>query len=258
MNITIGDIDVTYTEKGAGEPVVLVHGLAEDSKSFENIQAKLSGFRTYAYDIRGHGKTTLGDANGSLEQLGQDLIGFLDHVSGPAKCVGYSLGGTIVLSAVLQRPELVKRATIVATSAVVGRAAAEFFDQRINLIKADKAAFDKALTEDTKAQICGSDLDILEIVTRRIKAVGSGGGYINAARAMIGVREKPLTPRLSEIKCPVDIIGADKDSFCPRKAADIMLEGLTHGTYREIEDCGHLISIDQPVAYSDQLSDCLG
>ena len=88
MKIKIGDINVSYSVQGNGEPVVLIHGLAENKESWCGIQEKLE-CRTYSYDLRGHGESTLGKGDGTLEQLGGDLIEFLDKVSGPAKCVGY-------------------------------------------------------------------------------------------------------------------------------------------------------------------------
>ena len=89
---TIGDIEVAWTEAGPvdGRPVVLVHGLAEARATWAVQQAELDDVHTYAYDLRGHGQTTVGDAEASLEQLGRDLIGFLEAVSGPAVVVGFS------------------------------------------------------------------------------------------------------------------------------------------------------------------------
>ena len=128
MKIKIGDIDVSYCVQGNGEPVVLIHGLAEDKESWCGIQEKLERCRTQSYDLRGHGESTLGKANGTLEQLGGDLIAFLDEVSGPAQCVGYSLGGTLVLWAAARYPELVSAAVVAGTSTVVGKQAVDFFE----------------------------------------------------------------------------------------------------------------------------------
>ena len=60
------DIDVAYTECGNGDSVVMVHGLAEDQRSFSAVQQELSQFHTYAYALRGHGNTSIGEADGNL------------------------------------------------------------------------------------------------------------------------------------------------------------------------------------------------
>ncbi|MFQ6022689.1 MAG: alpha/beta fold hydrolase [Acidiferrobacterales bacterium] len=257
MKVRLGDIEVAYTRHGEGSPVVMAHGLAEDRRSWADVQTRLSEFATYAYDFRGHGETTLGEGEGALEQLGRDLINFLEAVTGPARCVGYSLGGAIVLWTAAERPDLVLQAIVAGTSTVVGRTAAGFFHDRIGLIETDFERFAAALRDDTAQQIVSAQVDLDEIVARRLRAIGDGGGYVNAARAMQRLHEAPLTPRLPEIECSVDIIGGDADVFCPRKAAEIILSGLRDGAYHEIANAGHLISIDQPAAYAEAITSAL-
>ena len=142
MRVRLVDIDVGYTRMGEGPPAVMLHGLAEDRSSWADVQRRLSDFTTYAYDLRGHGESDLGEAEGTLEQLGGDLIAFLEAQTGPADCIGYSLGGAVVLWVAARRPDLVTRATVAGTSTVVGRRAAEFFRDRIETIRSD---FSRAL-----------------------------------------------------------------------------------------------------------------
>ena len=258
MKVRLGDIEVGYTERGAGAPVVMVHGLAEDRRSWAVAQARLAAARrTLAYDLRGHGETEAGDGDGTLDQLAADLGRFIETLTGPAACMGYSLGGTVVLALASDRPDLVTHAVVSATSSVVGRAAAGFFEERIALLRSDRAAFEAALRDDTAAQIVTPGADLDAITRRRIEAVGDGRGYVNAARAMQALHEAPLTPALARIRCPVDVIGGDGDRFCPRRAADIMLAELADGAYHELADCGHLMTVDQPEAYSETLRGAL-
>ena len=98
----------------------------------------------------------------------------------------------------------------------------------------------------------GADVDA---VTRtRLDAVGDGRGYINAARAMIGIRGEPLNPLLAQIEAPVDVIGADHDVFCPRRASDIIVEAVPDCRYHEVAGAGHLLSVDQPDAYGELIA----
>jgi len=257
MKIQLGDIETAYNVYGEGPPLVLIHGLAEDKESWSVIQQNLKNFRTYAYDLRGHGYSTLGSGEGTLEQLGRDLISFLEKISGPAKCVGYSLGGTLVLWAAAKRPELVSAAVVAGTSTVVGKQAVGFFRERISMIQEDFSVFATALWKDTALQIDNSAVDLEAVVANRLKAVGNGGGYLNAARAMLSLSENPITPLLPEIQCLVSVISGEKDIFCPRKAADIMLSKLSNGTYQEVANAGHLLSIDQPETYANAILSAL-
>jgi pimeloyl-ACP methyl ester carboxylesterase len=249
----VGDIDVAYGVAGAGDPVVLVHGLAEDHSSWRGQQEAIEDHRTFAYDVRGHGATSTGDPAGTLEQLAHDLVGFLENVSGPAVCVGFSLGGTIVLRAAVDRPDLVKHAVVLGTSSIVGRAAVGFYAQRIELARSgDRDALLAAVIEDTAAGL-GTPADAAELGRRRLEAMGAGEGYINAARAMSRLHEEPLTPLLGQVRCHVDVVGGERDAFCPRKAADILMAGLPDATYHEIPRVGHLMGVDDPAAVTRML-----
>ena len=155
------------------------------------------------------------------------------------------------------RPELVTRATVAGTSTVVGRRAAEFFRDRIETIRSDFSGFANALKEDTRQQLVVAGDRLEEVTARRLKAIGTGDGYVNAARAMARLNENPLTKLLPDIACPVHVIGGEDDVFCPRKAAEIMLAALRHGTYREVAQAGHLMSVDQPDAYAEAIRDAL-
>lgn len=254
----INDLQVGYTETGSadgsGLPVVFIHGLAEASDSWANVQAQLGNLHTYAYDLRGHGSTSIGTAAGTLEQLGEDLIGFLETVSGPAIVVGFSLGGTIALWAAASRPDLVAETVVMGTSSVVGRQAVDFYAGRIAL--ASNTASDEfrdAVRADTAAGLHRAHDKLDAITETRLAAIGQGAGYINASRAMAAMRENPLTPTLTRINAHVHVIGAAFDAFCPSKAAQIILDNLPNATYHEVPEAGHLMSVDNAAEVSELL-----
>ena len=227
MKARVGDLDVHYEMRGEGDgQLVLVHGIGSDHSSFSTLQAGLAGVRSYAYDVRGHGQTSLGQPAGTLAQLGGDLVDFLEAVTGPADCAGYSLGGTIVLWAASSRPDLVRRVVAIATSSVVGRAAAGWYRERIAMIDA-------------------GDLE------------DAGGGYRNAATAMAGLHENPLQPLLAQVRCPVLVVAGELDEFCPPRAAQIMLEALPDSRYIEIPKVGHLVLAEAPDALADAVASFL-
>lgn len=253
MKTRLNDIEVGYSQAGEGPAVVLIHGLAEDRSSWKDVQRSLGGYSSFAVDLRGHGETSLGQAEGNLSQLGGDLIAFLEKVTGPTACVGYSLGGTVVFWAASQRPDLFRQCVVAGTSSVVGRAAVGFFEERMKTLQQDFAAFTSALKDDTAAQLVSARDQLDEVHARRVKAINDGGGYVNAARAMVRMASEPLTPLLSKIRCPVDVIYGDCDMFCPEKAVDILASALPQMTRHKIRDAGHLMSIDQPQAYAEAI-----
>lgn len=252
--VAVGDIEVAYRRIGEGPQVVLIHGLAQDSRMWAAQQRDLSDFTTLAVDVRGHGATSVGEADGTLSQLGRDLIGFLDVV-GPATCVGHSLGGTVALWAAAERPDLVEGVIASATSSVVGRAAAAFYAERIDLFsQASERQVLDAVLDDSRAQLHRDGIDADAIARYRLETIADRRGYLNGARAMAGLHEDPLNERLERIEAPVLVISGEYDAFCPWRAAEIMLEHLPNAEYRQLDGVGHLVTDED----SDQVTAVIG
>ena len=73
------DLDVAWFEWGRGDPLLLVHGLADDHRAWRKVLPWLAADRrVIACDVRGHGQTSLGNPDGTLAQLGGDLVALMD------------------------------------------------------------------------------------------------------------------------------------------------------------------------------------
>lgn len=105
------DIQLYSEEKGAGKPIILLHGNGESSAYFENQIPFLSKkFRVIAIDTRGHGRSPRGTAPFTICQFAEDLNAFLiDHSIEKADLLGFSDGGNIALTFALSYPEKVDR-----------------------------------------------------------------------------------------------------------------------------------------------------
>lgn len=105
------DIQHYYTEKGQGDPLILLHGNGEDSTYFKgqtDVFARY--FRVLALDTRGHGQTPRGAEPFTIRQFADDLRCFMDdHQIGKAHLLGFSDGGNIALIFALRYPERVSR-----------------------------------------------------------------------------------------------------------------------------------------------------
>ena len=92
-------IHLHYTERGEGEPLVLLHGNGEDSAYFEHqVSFFESEYRVIAVDTRGHGRSPRGTAPFSLGQFASDLGAFMDDIElESAHVLGFSDGANIAL-----------------------------------------------------------------------------------------------------------------------------------------------------------------
>src|SRR5256885_9845435 len=107
MLVRSGDLDVAWYQWGRGDPLVLVHGLADDHRAWRKVLPWLAlDHRVVAYDLRGHGRTPAGAADGTLAQLGADPVALLDalEIERADLCRVFP-GRTIVIRAAIDHPE---------------------------------------------------------------------------------------------------------------------------------------------------------
>jgi pimeloyl-ACP methyl ester carboxylesterase len=251
----VGDIEIAYLHAGTVDApkLVFLHGMAEtaDSCWSRQLEDLRHTYDCYAVDLRGHGQTTLGEPEGTLEQFGGDLLGFLEAVTGPAVVVGFSMGATIALWASAQQTPLITQVVAMGGSSVISRATADFFRQKADVVaRRDLLSLHEEMADDVRQMFVAHPERARAYGARRIASVGEGDGYANAGLAMAGMRERNLQSELSKIGCPVDVVGGEFDKWCPRKASEIILEGLLHDSVRftEIAGVGHLMSVDDPEA----------
>lgn len=103
---------VAYVERGAGRPVVLVHGALNDYRTWApQMEALSSKFRVVAISLP-HYYPERWDGKGefSLKRHANDVAAFIERLgAGPVVLVGWSRGGTIAADAAKLRPDLVSK-----------------------------------------------------------------------------------------------------------------------------------------------------
>lgn len=105
------DISHFYLERGAGEPLILLHGNGEDSSYFFNqMDAFSAAYHVFALDTRGHGKTERGSAPFTIRQFADDLLSFMDsYALDKANILGFSDGANIAMIFAIKYPSRVNK-----------------------------------------------------------------------------------------------------------------------------------------------------
>ncbi|MFZ0833606.1 MAG: alpha/beta fold hydrolase [Mycobacterium sp.] len=105
---------------GSGPALLLIHGVGDDSTTWESVHARLAQqFTVIAPDLLGHGESDKPRADYSLAAFAngmRDLLAVLgiDRVT----VVGHSLGGGIAMQMAYQYPHLVERIVLVGSGGV--------------------------------------------------------------------------------------------------------------------------------------------
>ena len=248
MRARCNDIDVAWFEVGRGDPLVLVHGLADDHRAWRrSLPDLMLRHRVVLYDLRGHGQTSLGSAEGTLRQLGDDLAALMASLGiSKASVAGFSLGGTIAMRLGIDRPDLVERLVLVATSSRVGKAAAAWYAERVDMVRAGDARLRETLDGDTADVYAESPSELEEGLLIRRQSTADPRGYGNACAAMAALNAAPLDPELGRISAPTLIVASDRDRHCPPKAAEIIGSGIRGSRLEIIAGAGHPIPVEKP------------
>jgi non-heme chloroperoxidase len=95
-------VEIAYTERGAGPPVVLVPGWTMSGEVFEHQLTELSErFRMVTLDPRSHGRSTVTTTGNTYPQQGRDLLALLDALGlDRVHLVGWSYGALACYAAI--------------------------------------------------------------------------------------------------------------------------------------------------------------
>jgi 3-oxoadipate enol-lactonase len=248
MRARCNDIDVAWFEAGRGETLVLIHGLGDDHRAWRRTLPDLMlHHRVVLYDLRGHGGTTAGRGDGTLRQLGGDLVALMDSVGiDQADIAGFSLGGTVAMRVAIDHPERTRGLVLVATSSRVGRAAADWYRQRAEMVEHGDAQVRDTLDRDTADVYLESPAELEAGLLIRRQSTSDPSGYGNACAAMAALNAAPLDPELVRISAPTLIVASALDRHCPPKAAEIIAAGIAGSRLEVIAGAGHPIPVEKP------------
>ncbi len=123
QTVRIDDVDLHVEERGAGPPLLLLHGLTGSGGDFvhlfgeDGMEALAATHRVVAPDARGHGRTTRGVGDFTLRRCAADVLGLCDALGVErVRAVGVSLGALTLLHVAARAPALIERMVLVSAA----------------------------------------------------------------------------------------------------------------------------------------------
>ena len=103
-------VDLNYAEfEGEGPPIVIAHGFSGRWQGHLPYVEKLPGFHVFAVDQSGHGKSGVRSGTYKLMDFSDDMVEFIENVTGPnVAYIGMSLGAMVGMVVAGREPELIK------------------------------------------------------------------------------------------------------------------------------------------------------
>lgn len=243
----VGDFRIAWNVSGPTDsdavPVLFIHGFGGDSNSWLFNLAALSADRpAYVIDLPGHGKSSKGVGNGSVETLTETVCGFLDSIdAGKVHLVGHSLGAAIALEIARTNETRVASLSLVAPAGL-GDTINEGFltgfsdansrremKEAMAHLFADKALVTRDLVDET---LKSTRIDGAKEALQKITAVCFKGG----------VQKTRYDEFLENTRLPILIIAGEKDEIVPAP------EGHS---FHIIKDAGHMPHMEQASEVND-------
>jgi pimeloyl-ACP methyl ester carboxylesterase len=119
-HLRLNDIHIAYTQNGAGENLLLLHGNSGNKSFFKQYQLDyFSNYHTLALDSRGHGQSRSKDSVLNYEKQSIDVINFCKSMNiTNAKVIGYSDGGNLALWLAVKAPEIFSKVVAISPNTV--------------------------------------------------------------------------------------------------------------------------------------------
>ncbi|HLT72119.1 MAG TPA: alpha/beta hydrolase [Cyclobacteriaceae bacterium] len=113
--IALNGVNIYYEVYGKGEPLFLLHGFTQSSKSWqEYVDDYSTDFAVYLVDLRGHGRSSQFKETISVPDVAKDLEALAAYLKLESiNAIGFSYGGEVLFQLALLHPGLVKSMVII-------------------------------------------------------------------------------------------------------------------------------------------------
>ncbi|MEL6577871.1 MAG: 3-oxoadipate enol-lactonase, partial [Pseudomonadota bacterium] len=251
---TINDTTMRYRVEGDphGPAIVFANSLGTDLTLWDAVIARLpKGYRMVGYDKRGHGLSSLPEGEVTVDELAADLLALMDHL-GIAEAVlcGVSVGGMIVQRAASLASERVRGLVLCNTGARIG--SEEMWAERMALLARDgldaqaDAIMERWFTAPFRASRPDAVAGYRAMLTRTPLK-----GYLATCAAL---RDADLTQATRSLTTHALCIAGAGDLATPPNLVRALADLMPGAVYREIAECGHIPSVEQPEACAEAIT----
>jgi len=257
MKTTINGIEAYYEDSGNSSalPIVLVHAFPLSHEMWRpQIDSLVSKYRAISYDVRGHGKSGIGDGQYMLEFLVDDLVGLLDFLQlDKAVLCGLSMGGYIVLRAAERNPERVCAMILADTQARSDSNEAKI--KRTAAIKLLKTKGVQAYADNfVKGAFAPENYSGKTDAVKKIKQIIQSNAPLGIGGALLALAGRTdTTSFLSKVKIPTLIIVGESDALTPVSLSEEMRAQIPGSEMHIIGNAGHLSNLENPDEFNKHL-----
>ncbi|OGO33346.1 MAG: hypothetical protein A2Z16_10530 [Chloroflexi bacterium RBG_16_54_18] len=225
------------SNEGQGKAVVLIHGAGGNYLSWPAQLRRLHGFRVYALDLPGHGKST-GIGRQSVQAYSEAIVNWMAAVGvSKAILIGHSLGSAITLSLALDFPEIPSGLVLIGAGSrlKVNPALLEEYSSQTTFLNAIEKTVSWSFCDETPKRL-------VELVEQRLTETRQGVMYGD----FLACAAFDVTDRFDQIRQPVLVLCGEMDKMTPCREAQYLADHLERSVLKLIPHAGHMVMMEQP------------
>jgi 3-oxoadipate enol-lactonase len=248
--VNINGIELAYTRRGKGNPLVLLHGYPLDHHIWDTVAPLLRDrFDLIMPDLRGFGESTTVDIPYTMDDFASDIAGLLDHLGIQKTAIaGHSMGGYVALAFASLFPDRINGLGMVSSQAL-----ADSPERKEGRYKSAAEVAQKGIQGVVEAMTTKlTPNEQVQMVVKEVMKNQQPAAYVGALKAM--AERIDATSLLSTFKFPVVIIHGDSDALIPIERAREVKDAIPHAHFAELKGVGHLPMMESPQETAKALS----
>lgn len=257
--VKVNDLSIHYEIEGCGEPLVLLHGMSNNSRSWkEQIQELKEHYTVIAWDAPGYGKSSdPAEEFKYFKEFACILNGMLDQLKlEKIHLLGHSMGAAIAIEFCNLYPDKVNK--LILADSTRG-AAALTPEENETKLKNRLFSIDNLSTEEIAEKRIHALLSphASEKVHKRVKEIMTQirpAGFRSVAKSLYHLNQMSL---LSHINVPVLVICGELDRVTPIKESEAIHEELMNSRLVIIPEGGHLCYQENPQKFNSSVLEFL-
>ncbi|MCK4579072.1 MAG: alpha/beta fold hydrolase [Candidatus Marinimicrobia bacterium] len=262
MLVQLNDHEMNLVRRGdsTGLPIIFIHGFPFSHAMWEpQLSVLPPSYNAIAYDIRGHGRSAVGDGLYTIELFVDDLLALMDYLElEQAVACGLSMGGYIALRAIERHPERFNGLILADTRSVADNDEARI--NRAGVIKSVMTKGVEAFAADFvklvfAPQSLTARLEQVEFIKQIICTTDPRaiGGTLLALAA-----RTDTTNALPKIDVPTLLMVGEHDALTSPSASEHMAGFIPGAEFHVIPEAGHLSNLENAPVFNRHLLDYLG
>lgn len=251
---------ITVYDTGGSNPVIIfIHAFPLCNRQWDKqVEYFKKDFRVITYDIRGLGYSKYESHYPlMMEELVDDLLNIISEMKlEEVNVCGLSIGGYIILRAVMKSPDVFN--SIILANTRAQRDTNEILIARNSIVKQmKKGKKDLFLSQFLKNFISEESYNnpAIKDFIKEIMSWQTPEGVAQTANAL--ATRIDSMENLKHINIPTLIIGSDKDATTPLEFSYDMNKNIKNSVLKIIQGAGHISNIERPEEFNKCVEDFL-